>query len=994
MENLRFRLMGPLEVWDRGGPVPVSGRGQQLLLAVLLLNANQVVTIQRLVDALWEGDPPRTAVGQIRDRVRRLRAALSRGGATSDALIVTRTGGYLLAVPPSVVDIAEFDRLTAQARTATEQGRDEVAASLLDRAIGLWRGSPMAGLDSSALAAELLALEERRVAALEERISVKLRCGRPAELVPELTELVAEHPLRERLWHQLMTALHACGRVAAALDAYRQAHRIFADELGIEPGEALRDLERAILRGTASPHARTAAPDTEWVAPRVPRQLPPACADLVDRPDEFAAIMSAFDGRAASDERRAPVLVVITGPPGAGKSTLAVEAAHALRHRYPAGQFFAELGGGLHRVPPTEIQRRFLRGLGVDGVPSDAEERTALYRTAMADRELLVVLDDAADEAQVRPLMSGCGGAVIVTSRHRLAGLAGAVVIPVGALLPAQAVELLTRVAGNRVVAAGRDGAEELAAHCEYLPLALRAAGARLAARPDWQVGDLVARMARSQDRLDELAVGDLAVRASLAVSYQPLGPTARRVLRRMGLLATARVPGWAPAALLDRVPAEVNRALDQAIEAHLLSVTAPGPLGQPHYRMHDLVAAYAAERAFVEETAEEREAALIRVLGGWLCLADRAARLPYAFFPVLTGDGPRWPADQAAPLAPAALPTWYDIERDDLLAAASWAVDASQLDAAWELPYHLHPLITVWSDWAPWRQVCERALHVARQAGDRHAESRLLLILGELLVHLSELEQARDCLRRAAHLLGQRGESRLAGYAWNLLGVIARLTGDLVAAESSLAHALELFTATGDVRGAAHVQHDLGIQRFRQGRSGEAAAELLHSLAGFELAGDKRGGAYSRYWLAQVHRDAGDLHLATEQLRRAHDDFAATADGRGLALVRCEQGRVYRTLGDFTLAETDLRAAHRFFRTNGDRRGEALALFSLGELAIDVGHLDEAKRLLSASRRLYQRLGRHPKLAEIQRLLAPIDGDQEEDGPPDPADLDQISFR
>ncbi|WP_412539200.1 BTAD domain-containing putative transcriptional regulator [Longispora sp. K20-0274] len=963
---LNFLALGPLEVWDGHTRVALGGRRQELLVGALLLDAGRVLSVDGLVEVLWGAGPPRTAVGQIRDRVRRLRGVL---GADLARYLVTRQGGYCLDVPDEACDLRVFDRRLDRARAARDAGAADEAAAAWAAALGLWRGRPLSGLDSPAFDSAVTRWEERRLTAVEDWAEVELARGRHRDLVADLAGHVAEHPLRERLRGGLVLALYRSGRHADALAECAEARRVAWAELGVEPGPALRDLERAMTTGDPSIDVPAAAP--------VPRQLPPDTARLVGRTTALARITGG-------------TLTLVTGPAGVGKTTLAVHAAHRIRDRHPGGELFANLGGGLRRVDPGDVQRRFLHALGAPSVPGDPEERTALYRSTLADRRLVVLLDDAADEAQVRPLLVGAGSAVIVTSRSRLPGLTSADVVELSPMDLADAVDLLAAVVGRDRVAADPGAAAALAGYCGHLPLALRTAAARLLTRPRWSLADLAARLAGERDRLDVLAAGDLTVRASLGVSYEGLDPAAATTLRRLARLGVPAAPAWIAHALLD-APAEA--VLDALADAHLLDVDAPDGLGRVRYRLHDLVRLYAAERSLAEDSPTDWDAAARRVLGGWLAQADRQ---PPVFLPALPPVAPRWPAPQtdpaaspgtpAPPATPPAVPVassgrpvapadpdrvaWYEAERESLLAT----VRNVPLPAVAELIYQVSGLLSLRSDWPAWREAAESTLALLRGPGDRRAEGRLLCVLGELLVHLSDLAPAREHLERAVAVLEETGDRHLVGYALDLLGVVTRMEQDLPAAEGLFRAALRTMTRHADRSGAGHVRHDLAVLRYRQGRPGEAARYLRRALEDHVAAGAHDAAGHCWFWLARIHRERGDLAGAERSLVAGAAEFRTAGDLRGTALVGIERGRLLLDRGEYAPAGDELDRALAVFRADGDRRGQAMCLRVRGEIRLRAGRPADARRDLDAALALCETLGNPGWLAEVRDLLAEVD--------------------
>jgi DNA-binding SARP family transcriptional activator len=568
-----------------------------MVLGILLTRANTPVPVDVLVDALWAGQRDPRAAKKLQLHVHRLRRALG-----NPTRISHDNGGYTIHVHPGELDAERFESALTECAAAGPAR----AVALLRAALQSWRGEAFSDLiDLPLLRAEADRLAERRLAGLALLYTAELACGHAVAIIPELAELASRHPMREQLQGLLMTALHQSGRRAEALEVYHRTRGALVEQLGLEPGSALHRLERAILTGDPL----LEAPRSHSIAPA---QLPADITDFTGRKPQLTHLSAATD-------RPATVLVAITGKAGVGKTTLAVHAAHRLRAQYPDGQLFVDLRGTQATpLPAADVLARFLRSLGVDGaaIPDDAEECAALYRSLLAGRRLLILLDDAACEAQLRSLLPGSPGcAVLVTSRARLAGLGGAQLVELDVFEPDQAVELLARVAGPQRVAAEPAAAREIVRLCGFLPLAVRVAGARLGARPHWPLSRLEADLSDDRARLDNLRLGDLQVRASFALSYENLDVMARRAFRLLGLLEIRDFTPWVTAALLDVPQASAEELMDTLVDQHLLEVSGRDATGRLRYRFHDLLRAYAREVVLTQEPEASRRAALDRML-------------------------------------------------------------------------------------------------------------------------------------------------------------------------------------------------------------------------------------------------------------------------------------------------------------------------------------------------------------------------------------------
>ncbi|MFE4972012.1 BTAD domain-containing putative transcriptional regulator [Kitasatospora sp. NPDC056651] len=680
---MEFRILGSLEVWTGDGRrVPSEGSRQERLLAALLLNADSSVPVARLVDAVWDERPPATATRQVRNLAGVLRRRFAEADPDAPPVLLTDGRGYRITLTGHRLDARTFTDRLADARREAAAGRAPAAVDGLRAALALWRGPALDGLAVDADAPGAVALDELRLTAWEECLDLELALGRHRAAVPELTALVADHPLRERFTGQLMRSLHASGRTPEGLAAYRRIADRLAEDLGLDPGPELRSLHLELLatEPVRTPAAATpAAPPEEAPAtpstptdppPPPPAQLPPAPAAFVGRATELAAL----DALLATPPT--PVCAV-SGPAGAGKTALAVDWAHRVRDRFPDGQLYADLHGYSVDAPlaPHTVLARFLRALGVPGdrIPTTPDEAAALYRSLLAGRRLLVVLDNARDAEQVRPLLPGAPDCrTVVTSRTRLDGLTvrnGARPLVLDVLPAPQAVELLARLLGEHRVRAEPRAAAELADACGRLPLALAITASRLAAVPDRSLAEHSAELLDTDHRLSALQIeGDATstVRAAFDLSYRSLPAEARTLLRLLTLLPAVGIGADAAAALAGAPAAAVRPVLDRLATAHLLTVDEPG-----HYRLNDLLRLYAAERRSAETSAAERRAALVR-LGRWYLHRGRSP----AFLPAQpAADHPGLPRHPDHPgLQPGGphLDAWAEVAR--LAAEASTA--------------------------------------------------------------------------------------------------------------------------------------------------------------------------------------------------------------------------------------------------------------------------------------------------------------------------------
>jgi DNA-binding SARP family transcriptional activator len=634
---MEFRILGPFEARRDGRCLSLAPR-QQGLLAALLLRANQVLSADQLIDQLWGASPPTAARNALHSHIRRLRRMLEPFG--DDTQLLSYRPGYVLKVGSHRLDLHAFEELVARGREARMGGDLERTVACLGAALALWRGPALAGIAAEGLRrVDVPRLEEWRLTVLEERIHAELVLGHHGELIGDLTALTAEYPFRERLHQQLMLALYRTGRQAEALTDYRKLREVLVEQLGIEPSPNLQQLQRAILVNdpaltspareppAASPPAQR--PPTRALEPggrslpvvlAPPRQLPPDIVPFTGRSIELQALSALLH---QPENKNVVPIAAIHGAPGVGKSALAIHFAHQVRARFPHGQLYVDLHGAnpdLNALEPDEVLGRFLRALGISGmdVPAQVEEQAALLRSLLTAKRVLVVLDNAHSASQVSPLLPASPGtAVLVTSRQCLVDLDGAAHLQLEVLAPGESVALLARLSGASRVDAEPQAAAAIVKLCGYLPLAVRIAGVRLAARPSWPLSVLAARLVDEHHRLDELEAASLAARASFEPTYRHLDANPRpgrfsdaHAFRLLALLEGRDFGVPVVTALLDQPHDVAAAALERLVDAHLLENPVPGC-----YRFHDLLRLFARERCAAEEPEGDRTEAVARVL-------------------------------------------------------------------------------------------------------------------------------------------------------------------------------------------------------------------------------------------------------------------------------------------------------------------------------------------------------------------------------------------
>ena len=1006
---MRFRILGPLEVWsDTEAWAAIGAPKWRSLLACLLVRPGQLVSTESLILELWGDSPPAKANNLVSIYVHRLRRLI---GDTEGRVLVYRAPGYLLRVGPGDLDMQEFERLVADGRSVLAADPKRAAAQFAE-ALGLWRGPLLADVAPSALIeTEAERAEELRLDAAELHAEAALACGSPAQLVPELRRLVADHPIREGLWLLLMRALDETGRHAEALETYTQARQVIADELGVDPGAELQQL-----------YARLLAADASYAPPRRPRQadLPPGRAAGVPRGDAGAAARPADGGAGAggaraggargtardaaggaaddsaaqggAEEEAGPAeaaepgeeaagrilltsvagatgpaepptgppvprpaqlpadigdftgrerqvrylgemlvqeeaagspgavrIAVVAGAAGLGKTALAVHAAHQVSAAFPDGQLYVDLCGATTQpAAPGEVLARFLRDVGVDGdkVPVSDDERAVMYRTRLTGRRMLILLDNARDAAQVRPLLPGSAScAVLVTTRNRTPDLASTRFVDLNVLADTEALALFSRIVDDSRPGDEPDATAEVLLACAGLPLAIRICAARLAARRQWRVATLANRLRDKRRRLDELETGDLAVRASFQVSYDSLragrhGINPARAFRLLGLWQGASISLPAACALLGEPEDDVTDALETLVDANLLESPAPD-----WYRFHDLLRFYATERAQQEESEQTRNEAVGRLLSWYLGTASAAADIvsPHRYrLPSAAGEG----ADQALEFGAAerAL-AWYDDERANVVSATRQAAAQGMHDVAWRLPPTLFPVFNRRNNWVDAVVALRVALDSARTAGDRRGEAWVLNQLGFSLARLRD-EESFGCLEQALGIRRQLGDA--AGEAQTAIALgegYLKLHGP-GAALDYFKRALDLLRPTGQTSLHGIALNNLGEVHLELGNLGEAADCFEQALVIFTGINAQYGLGFALHNLGRVYLDLGRPDDAVDRLQQALDVHRSTGDQLSQALTLKYLGRADQSLSRLERAREEWTAALAIFES------------------------------------------------------------------------------
>ncbi len=903
-----FCLLGPLQVRRDGVTVPIAPGKLRALLAALLLSAGRAVSLDELTEVLWGSAPPPSARVSVQNHVMRLRKALG-----ADPRIRTRLHGYEIHLAEGALDVSRFEAHLARARAAAREGSWATASEQVRAGLALWRGEPLADVESELLVTrDVPRLAELRLQALEVRMEADLRVGRHVEVITEAQPLAAAHPLRERLHGLLMQALYQDGRQAEALAAYAEARQFLIDELGIEPGAGLQALHRQILTG--DPPVARPAPDPSAApspASLVPRQLPAVVSGFTGRVAELAALTQMLD-ESIADSPGTVVISAISGTAGVGKTALALHWAHRVADQFPDGQLYANLRGYDPSGVPlasADAVRGFLDALGVPPhrIPLQPEAQAGLYRSLLADRRMLIVLDNARDEQHVRPLLPASQASlVIITSRNQLGGLAAADrarLVSLDVLSQSEAVRMLTfRLSPGRA-AAEPGPADEIATLCGRLPLALAVAAARAEARPDFGLAALAAELRDRSGRLDALDAGDPAasVRAVFSWSYRQLSAEAARMFRLLGLHPGPDISVPAAASLAAKARAEARRLLAELTRAHLATEHVPG-----RYALHDLLRAYACDQARETDRELEHSAAARRVLDHYLHTARHGATMvlpslgPIPLTPPSPGTTPEQFTGHQQALA------WFEAEYHVLLAAVALAVD-SRLDShGWLISWAMHPFLATQGHNLEWSAIkrmtmaagtrdeaaliASGALHTAgtlgeyqwvpeyyangvkvyQQLGNRRGEALCLYGLAMIAEYLRHYAEALSYVERSASLCRDIGDNAGETEMLSVAGWYHAHLGNYQKARQFCRQALALNTRYGSRHLEGDIWNSLGYTEFHADDFSAAAACHERALSIFQTVGDRWGEADALINLGDCRRAVGTLRPAREAWQRA----------------------------------------------------------------------------------------------------------------------------
>ncbi len=944
---LRVGVLGPVAAWYDDRELPVGQPRQQAVLGILAMRANRVISRGELVDAVWGQDPPVSAEGGIYTYVAGLRRVIepNRSLRGPGRVLVSSGAGYVLHLVPGQPDAVAFEQHLGRSRQLRKAGDPAAAVSALNSALSLWRGVAFAGVPGPFAETERVRLGELRSAAAEERADVLLSLGRHEEVVPDLTAMVTDHPLRERMRGLLMIALYRCGRHADALRVFAEGRRVLAEELGIDPGSDLSRIHQQVLTmdpalavpagpaavalgGDAAPGrddgqrpSRPGAPEARSTP--VPAQLPLDAPGFSGRHDELAMLQAMLPGSG----RTVPI-VAISGAAGTGKTALAVRFGRQVARRFPDGQLYVNLRGLDPATAPLEpwaALHLFLDALGVVPyrIPADTDGRSALFRSLLDGKRMLIVLDNARNVAQVRPLLPGSPGSlVVVTSRNELTGLVaaeGALPLTLDVLSDGEAHEMLARRLGDERVAAEPEAAAEITESCARLPLALSIAVGRAAARPKRPLTELAAELRDARGRLDALEAGDVMtnVRAVLSWSYDQLSEPAARMFRLLGVHTGPDISLSAAASLAGMPRSEAGVALRELARTHMVAEYLPA-----RFTFHNLLRVYAAEAAERHDPEPDRRAAAERVLDHYLHTAMAASsRFSPGRSPLLlTGPQPGvLPADVTDRDQAMA---WFDTELPVLLALISYADTHGFAAHAWQIPWTLGPYFSRRGQWQNYEATQQVALAAASALGEPLALAHAHYLLGHAQAEMGDYEAADPNVRRALDLFRELGDRGNEAYVLNGLAGMLEKQGRFQEALAVALDALRMLKAVGHWWTQATLENGVGWLYAHLGQYDQALTHCQRALSLHRESGHRGGAADTLDSIGFVYLKLGDTVQSKAHYTRAIEAYRDIASQFG-------EGNSLAGLGDALLAEGDRQAAAVAWReavTILDRLPHALA--------------------------------------------------------------------
>ncbi|MEU7413565.1 MULTISPECIES: AfsR/SARP family transcriptional regulator [Streptomyces] len=981
-----------MEGWSNGVRLKLGGVIQERVLATLLLEPGKVLPVSRLVEAAWDDDPPATASHQVRKAVADLRRRIP-GGAD---VLLTDGPGYRVVIEETQNDLSEFGMLVRTAKAAVAESRLSEASEMLRGALALWRGPVLSGIGGPVIEAAATSIEERRLAVWEEHLALRLSLGESGELIPDLRELVAQHPLRETLRGQLMLALYRSGRQAEALEEYGKVRELLVEELGVDPGPQLTRLYEGILRESpelAGPEPAAPAPVPVPLPAEPPCTLPYDLADFTGRAVEMAELLRC----ATQKGEQGPKIVALDGMGGSGKTSLAVRAAYQLIPEYPDGQLHIDLRGytpGDQPVSAGTALDSLLRALGIPGdrIPDDTAGRTALWRATLSGKRLLILLDNAADASGIRPLLPTTAGClVLLTSRGRLVDLDGAQWISLGVMSPRESAALVAETLGTERVAAEPEAAAELARLCDHLPLALRIATARLRNRPRWTLQYLAERLRDETRRLDELSSGARSVSATLRLSYQALDEESRTAFRILSLHPGGDINVHAAAALLGSDMWDAEDVLERLLDVHLVQQPEIGL-----YSFHDLVRSFA-QSLFdaADHNGDEAATAVERLLCYYLTATEAACDVLYPGRRHRPTGIEKSTAD-LPPLGDAErAQTWFTREQDALLAAVTLAERRGldryvvclsrnlvfQLSARGQLEEfgalgrasvaaakRLGDLALLGVSLsnlgvACWRlgrfeeglQAAREGRDVAAQLGDRHTEAHSEATLGQFNSLLGNFPEALVHLERATAYERELGTPWSECDSLSLLSTLYEQWGRHEEAKAAARRAVDLQCDPGLREEQFTALTDLAFAQAGLGEYEEAARSLEQARALVDDRADQGNVALALALSADVDQHLGRPVRTPDLAEQALELVASNASPLRRAKVENIVGRLRRRQGERRAARELHADARELASAMSYRIEEAYALAGLADAEDDAV---AAARHRAAAEELFARMG------------------------------------
>jgi len=946
--GLEVRLLGGLQIRHDGVPLPLGGRRPQCVLAVLLLNHGRTVSRDDLAEWAWPSTPPDTVDRQIANYIAALRRALKPVG--DRIQLLARHPGFTALVEPTLLDTERFAQLSAQAHAAGSRFEQQLSVELLGEALGMWRGRALDGLETPYLRRRAETLEAERCGAVLALAEAHRHTGQPAQSVAMLRDLWGRHPENDAVAAALVRTLTAAGRTdeaaGFAADAERAAH-----QRGRTPSSELRQAHSDALSGSAP----TGLPRTAG-AYRAPRQLPTDTGTFTGRKKEVSELVQLVKQAHAGSNPGTVVICALDGMGGVGKTALAVHVGHLLLDEFPDGQLFVDLHGytrGMAPREPADVLAAALQALGVspNQLPADLDARAALFRDRLAGTSTLVLLDNAVDEAQIRPLLPASEHClVLITSRKRFKGLDDAYVLPLDVLPATDAVALFRQVAGPVRIPANDPLLEQITALCGNLPLALRMAAAIFRNRPAWTLERLARKLSTAPTNLEAFFDGDRNLAAVFDLSYHSLSDHQQSAFRHLALVPGPDADAAAVAALLDTDPLTADRLLQELADHSLLAEPVPG-----RYQMHDLVRLYAGALV-ADDPGQGRGAAFDRLLTFYQHTAMRADALVAHH----TRPGPVGPA----PAHPPALPDqeaalgWLRAERTNLEAALGAAVAADRAGRVVALTAGMAALLRTDGPLPPAIAMHAAAVAAAQRIGDRLGQARALAELGDVRLLTGDLSGAARDLEAAQGLFRELGDRRGQATALNELGDVRFVAGDFAAAIRDQESALELFRELGDRLGQATAMTQSGAVRLSMCDLAGGARDLESALELFRELGDRHGQAHALSYLGQMRWSTGDHPSAMRALETSLELFRDLGHRLGQANVTGMLGQVRLSAGEYPDAMRELEAALELFGEHGNQHGTATALALRGQVRLLTGDLPGAALDLDTALGLFRDLG------------------------------------